>query len=115
MATLYPLDRKSFLYRLGAALRDTRLANQLLGFLDHSGERTKVAVLTGSTAGDYTVTGIATNDRLIAVHAHSTTAHGPITDHTSEFTITAANTINNTGGTDLTDNNVIVYYGDRSP
>lgn len=114
MASLYPLGNE-FFYRLGVALRDSRLGSQLRDFLDHSGERIEIAVLTGGAAGPYTVTGITTDDRLVMVMSHSTTAHGPMTDRTSEFSISGANTITNTGGTDLTGENVIVYWGDRAP
>lgn len=113
MASLYPLDRKAFLYRLGQALRDTRLGAQLVGFLDHSGERTQVALVAGGAAGDFTVNGIATVDRLIAVH--ELVSAGAHVDLTGEFTITAADTINNTGGSATTGNQIMVIYGDRSP
>lgn len=98
---------------MGQALRDTRLGSQLVQFLDHSGERTQVAVVTGGPAGVFTVTGIATVDRLIAVH--ELVAAGAHQDLTGEFTISAADEIDNTGGTDTTGNQLLVIYGDRTP
>lgn len=37
------------------------------------------------------------------------------TDITSEFTITADNTINNAGGTDTTGNKLLVFWTDLTP
>jgi len=113
MATLYPLDRKAFLSRLGQALRDTRLGAQLAGFLDHSGERTQVAIVAGGAAGAHAVTGIATVDRLAAVYR--VPAAAAIVDLTSEFTVSAADEIDNAGGTDTTGDQLLVIYGDRTP
>jgi hypothetical protein len=60
-------------------------------------DRVKTLV-DGAAAGDITVTGITTNDRLASViYIAATLANSE--DLTSEFSITAANTINNTGGT----------------
>ena len=113
MASLYPLDRRSFLYRLGQALRDVRLGEQLLAFLDHSGERTQVTLVAGGPAGAFTVAGITTDDRLIAVH--ELVSAGAHDDLLGEFQITADNTIDNTGGTDSTGNQLMVIWGDRAP
>lgn len=58
--------------------------------------------VAGGAAGNLTVVGgITTADRIISVTATVLTT-GVTTDLTSEFTITAANTINNTGGTATT-------------
>jgi hypothetical protein len=81
-------------------------------FLDHSGERTQVALIAGGAAGAHTVTGIATVDRLVSV-LHYTPATD-IVDLTSEFTISAADTIDNTAGTDTTGDKLLVIYGDRA-
>jgi hypothetical protein len=113
MADLYPLDRKAFLSRMGQALRDTRLGAQLLAFLDHSGERTQVSLVVGGAAGAFTVTGIDTEDRIISVH--ELVSAGAHVDLTSEFTITAADTIDNTGGSASTGNQLMVVWGDRAP
>jgi hypothetical protein len=116
MASLYPLDRKAFLLRMGQALRDTRLGAQLLAFLDHSGERTQIALIAGGAAGAHTVTGLAEIDRLISVHEQDGTT-GLLTDLTSEFAVSglSPDTIDNTGGTDTTGDTLLVSYGDRSP
>jgi hypothetical protein len=76
----------------------------------------KTAVVAGAAAGNITVTGIATLDELVSV-VHATAggaSDGDFTDITSQFTITAANTINNTGGTATTGNKLIVIYRDRT-
>ena len=67
------------------------------------------ATIAGAAAGDHTVTGIKTTDELVAVvHVDDTTHAG--TDKTSEYTISAADTINNTGGTASTGAHVVVAY-----
>ena len=60
-----------------------------------------VIAVIGGAAGDITVTGIKTTDTLLAVEAITFTAGVPtaVQGLTSEFTITADDTINNTGGT----------------
>lgn len=64
----------------------------------------------GAAAGNVTATGVKTTDKLIAVHSIAFTAGVPsaVADLTSEFTITAANTINNAGGTSTADMIVLV-------
>lgn len=64
-----------------------------------------VTTASGGAAGDITVTGIGTDDVLVAVINLADAA-----DLTSEFTITAADTINNTGGTATTDDDLLVFY-----
>lgn len=66
--------------------------------------------LAGSTPGNFTVTGIATTDKLVAVL--DLTAGTVLT---GEFTITAPNTINNGGGTDTTGDVLIVFWLDLTP
>jgi len=51
-------------------------------------------VVAGAAAGNITVTGIKLNDRLVLVQDLTTGA-----DITTEFSVTADDTINNTGGT----------------
>lgn len=64
-------------------------------------------VIAGGAAGALaTVTGIALGDRLIAVI--DTSAAGP--NLASEFTVTAADTIDNTGGTDTTGMILLVVW-----
>ena len=72
--------------------------------------------MAGGSAGNFTVTGIATADALISVVllAGAGTAVTDVTDLTSQFTITAANTINNTGGTASTGGKLQVFYQDRT-
>jgi len=70
------------------------------------------AIITGGAAGDHTVTGIDTSDRLVSVF-YAVGAGTDVTDVsnlTSEFSITAADTINNTGGTDTSGGKLIVTY-----
>ena len=69
----------------------------------------KVTLLAGASAGNVTLTGIATADSLISV-IHNTA--GTLADLSSEFTITAADTINNTGGTDTTGDQLLVLWFD---
>ncbi len=82
----------------------------------------KVATIAEGAAGNHTVTGIATEDILLAVSGFTVvlTDGTPNTiaitavDLLSEFTISAANTINNTGGTTLADGWAQVLYLDTS-
>lgn len=83
----------------------------------HIGETLmKAAVVAGGAAGNFTVTGIATADALVAVilHTGAGTDVTDISDLTSEFTITAANTINNTGGTASSGGKLLVFYQDNT-
>lgn len=73
----------------------------------------RTSIIDGGAAGDLTVTGISTSDILVGVHgvAFAINAGTPaddspidlggasVGDLTSEFSISAADTINNTGGT----------------
>ena len=73
----------------------------------------KVALVAGGAAGNITVTGIATADALITVlHLPNAGAIDDMADLTAEFTISATNTINNTGGTATTDGKLLVLYQD---
>lgn len=63
------------------------------------------AVIAGGAAGDHTVMGIAPADVLVAVLDLTTPA-----DLTSECTISATDTINNTGGTDTTGDDLLVWW-----
>ena len=112
MASLYPLSRE-FFYRLGTALRDKRLGVQLRDFLNHSGERTVQALIAGGAAGAHAVAGITDIDRIISVYEQDA-ASGILTDLTGEFTVTADDTIDNTGGTDTSGDTLLVTYGDRA-
>lgn len=76
----------------------------------------KAAVISGGSAGAHTVTGITTSDELVLVLqvAGAGTDVTDIADLTSEFSITAGDTINNTGGTDTTGGKLLVLYLDLS-
>lgn len=65
-----------------------------------------VTTAAGAVAGNVTVTGISTRDKLVSV---INLADG--LDLTSEFSITAANTINNAeGSSTATDRLLVTYY-----
>lgn len=69
------------------------------------------AGIAGGAAGAHTVTGIATTDSLISVKALDVTdATKSLTDITAQCTISAANTIDNTGGTNTTGLFLFVTY-----
>jgi hypothetical protein len=92
-----------------------------MGTSHFSGLNIKFTALSEGSAGNHTVTGITTDDVLIAVIGHKITlSEGtPNTQAvagvnlTSEFTITAADTINNSAGTALTDTAAIVIWLDK--
>lgn len=87
----------------------------LRAFAAGNGSGLKVALVAGDSAGDHTVTGIATTDRLVAVlHASTAASIATVADLTAEFSISAADTINNTGGTDTTNDQLWVFYEDAS-
>lgn len=70
-----------------------------------------LTIVAGAAAGDVTVTGIKTRDKLISVlHVDFTDASETGQDLTSEFSITADDTINNGGGTATTGGFLIVAY-----
>jgi adhesin HecA-like repeat protein len=70
------------------------------------------AVAAGAAAGNITVTGVKATDRLVSVlfADGAGVAVEDIVDLTSEFTITAADTINNTGGTSTAGGSVVVTW-----
>ncbi len=72
----------------------------------------KQAVIAGGSAGALTVTGIKTRDQLVSVlrAVGGGTDVTDVTDLTAEFSITAADTIDNTGGTATTGSKLIVSY-----
>lgn len=74
-----------------------------------------LTAIAGGSAGNHTVTGIATSDTLEGVihFAETTDTLDTMDDLTSEFTISAADTINNADGTDTTGGFLLVSY--RSP
>ena len=92
-----------------------------MGTTHFSGLNLKISPLTEGVAGNFTVTGIATDDTLLAVVGWGVvlSAGTPNTiaitkfDLSSEFTISAANTINNTGGTTLADKFMMAIWLDK--
>lgn len=73
--------------------------NQITRFPGGVGQFTFFAV--GGAAGNLTATGVKVGDKILLVQALTLNAGAPsaVADLTSQFTITAANTVNNTGGT----------------
>jgi hypothetical protein len=75
----------------------------------------KMNIVTGGAAGNLTLTGIAPGDRIVSVLVFTTAASiATGANLTSEFLITAADTINNTAGTSTASNLVIVFWEDRT-
>lgn len=74
----------------------------------HAAPNLQFAAIAGGSAGNHTVTGIKTTDKLVAV-VHFTPSTS-IAMLTSEFTISAADTINNTGGTDTSSDFLLVVW-----
>src|SRR6266404_4000941 len=72
----------------------------------------KFKLVTGGAAGNLTVTGIKTTDslRLVLKFTGAGTAVTALADLTSEFTITGADTINNTAGTTTASSQVLVVW-----
>jgi len=92
-----------------------------MGTTHFSGLNLKLSAIAEGSAGGFTVTGIKTEDKLLAVMAvtlvlgeatHNTVAF-TTTDLTAEFSISADNEIYNTGGTDLTDMFAFVLWLDK--
>lgn len=85
-----------------------------------NGLNVKEAVVGGGSAGDHTLDtsyGLASDDVLgqvyyIELSGVLVKATGDVTD---EFSITGANTLNNTGGTDLSGTIVHVKFYDQDP
>ncbi|MFQ5775856.1 MAG: hypothetical protein ACE5GS_15140 [Kiloniellaceae bacterium] len=71
----------------------------------------KTTIIAGGVAGAHTVTGIKTRDSLVSVlHLDMTDASETGADLTAEFSISAANTIDNTAGTATTGGFLVVTY-----
>ena len=71
------------------------------------------SLVAGGAAGDHTLTGILTTDHLLYV-GNVDIGGDAITDLTSEFTISATNTINNDAGTSSAGGQLEVYWLDQS-
>lgn len=77
-------------------------------------QKTYEKLVTGAIAGNVTgVTGINVDDVLVAVYLEDSTS-GKWTELTSQFTITAAGTINNAAGTSTASSSVIVRWEKRA-
>jgi hypothetical protein len=72
----------------------------------------KKATMAGGAAGDITVSGVAVGDVLVAVYsaADNGSSAPTIASLLSEFSVTATNTINNTGGTSTSGKSLIVVW-----
>lgn len=74
------------------------------------------AVVDGGAAGDITVTGIEAQDEILSVYHISVTTNFTDTislgseDLTSEFSVSADDTINNTGGTSSASGLLLVVW-----
>jgi len=83
----------------------------------------RTTVIDGGPAGNHTVNGIEVGDALRAVlkldftltEGTPNTRTWAATDLTSEFSITAGDTISNTGGTDNSGAVLVVVYEDLTP
>lgn len=72
-------------------------------------------LVAGGAAGNLTLTGVAVGDELVFVGVFTTAAAiTSFADLTAEFSITATNTINNTGGTSTASNQLMVIWIDRT-
>lgn len=75
----------------------------------------EVGLVAGGAAGDHTLTGISIGDRIVWVgHLSTAAAIATLADITAEFSVTAADTINNAAGTDTTNDQLMVIYEKRS-
>jgi Ni,Fe-hydrogenase maturation factor len=84
-----------------------------MNLIETKTSRPKVTLVDGGSAGNLTLTGITTADTLLFVGHFSTKATlATLGDLTAEFTITAADTINNTSGTDTTNDQLFVMWHD---
>lgn len=84
-----------------------------MNLLETPDRLTQVTLVAGGSAGNHTVTGITTADRLAFVgHFETAASIATLANLTAEFTITATNTINNTSGTDTTNDQLMVIWED---
>lgn len=86
---------------------------------EYAGGVIKSALINGGLAGDHTVTGIAVGDGLFGVYRLEIDTEDikTMTDLAGEFVgenkgITGDNTINNTGGTNTTGDQILIFYED---
>ena len=69
----------------------------------------RVALIDGDSAGIHTVSGIGIRDELIAVLEQNGTS-GILTNLSTEFSIKTENKIDNSGGTDTSNDKLLVFY-----
>lgn len=77
----------------------------------HTNPALRYATVDGAVAGDITVTGIRVNDVIKAVQRIDAAAANLV----DEFTITADDTINNTGGTSTATQLLLIVWAAASP
>lgn len=104
------------LVNAAGSITTAMLAAQAVTSAKLAGGFAKHAVVAGGAAGNFTVTGILTTDELneVIYYVGAGVAVTDVSDLTSEFTITASNTINNTGGTASTGGKLLVRYTRRT-
>jgi hypothetical protein len=77
----------------------------------HINPSLRYATIAGGGAGAHTVTGIRPNDVIKAVQPVNAASANLV----DEFTITADDTIDNTGGTDTTGDTLLIVWVAASP
>lgn len=97
----------------GSVTRGNKLTADSNGKAIAATSRHYTKKIAGGSAGALTVSGVLTTDTLISVivlDRDATAANIDLVDLTSEFSITAADTIDNTAGTATTGNSLMVTY-----
>ncbi len=75
----------------------------------------KLTLVNGAAAGNHTVAGITTEDRIVWIgHATTLVSIASMATLTGEFTISAANTVENAGETDTSNDQLWVLWEDAS-
>lgn len=74
----------------------------------------KATPIAGGSAGNHTVTGIKVGDEIAVVLVQDDTTKYFDDEIADEFTITADDTINNTGGTDTTSHHLVILWWDKT-
>lgn len=100
----------------GTITRGDQLTSDANGKAIAAVNREYTKTIAGGAAGALTLTGILTTDTLesvIVLDRDATAANITLIDLTSEFSISAADTITNTGGTATSGNALLVTYSRR--
>jgi len=109
MAEYTPRTYKQLCAARGTDL--TKMADEFALIKAGIKEGLKVALIDGAAAGDHTVTGIKLGAQLVTVlHIISKASIATMAEQTSEYTVTADNTINNAAGTSSASNQLLVMY-----